>query len=647
MHTGRSVIIFCKAVFFFVVDLSSAVEAQICNGSLGDAVVNVNFGAGTGTGSPLPGATTTYSFVSGDCPDDGSYTVIAATNACFGNSWHTLSQDHTLNDLNGQMMLVNASFNPGDFYVDTVRGLCANTTYEFSAWVVNVLLPGSCNSSGIDPNLVFNIETVTGQVLGTYSTGNITETSSPQWNQYGLFFTTPLNTSNVVIRITNNAPGGCGNDLALDNITFRPCGPVISAVVNASQTATDLCKSTVPATVALSATIGNGYLLPAVQWQESLDNGIAWTDIPGAVTNNYLFGKSAVGTYLYRLTAAEGTNIVLSNCRVASNIVTITIHDLPAVTANGSSTVCENTTVKLTAGGAATYAWTGSAGFTSTLPEPSFVVAANGTGQYTVVGTDMFGCTNTAAAMIAVFPNPVAVVSGDQNICKGDAVRLAASGGDTYEWSPAAGLSAVNIADPSAMPELTTLYTVAVTNGNACTDTATVKLTVWQKPTASAGEDKVVLENVPVVLDGSAGGSEISYYWTPVNFLNDPLLLQPTCAATQDTSYTLHVLSNVGCGVFTDVVFVKVFSELYIPNAFTPNNDGKNDTWRIKAMLAFPEAAVSVYNRFGQKIFEGSGGNVFWDGTFKRQLQDPGTYMYLVDFKNDRPVKKGWVLLIR
>jgi hypothetical protein len=209
--------------------LSTKAQPQICTGSLGDAVVNVTFGSGSTIGNSLPGATTNYNFTSGDCPNDGNYTVINATNNCFGSSWHSLSQDHTPNDVNGLMMLVNASFTPSDFYIDTVRNLCASTTYEFGAWITNVILPTSCSPNLIHPKLVFNVETVTGQVLGTYSTGDILATSNPQWKQYGLFFTTPINTSDVVIRLTNNAPGGCGNDLALDDITFRPCGPIISA----------------------------------------------------------------------------------------------------------------------------------------------------------------------------------------------------------------------------------------------------------------------------------------------------------------------------------------------------------------------------------------------------------------------------------
>ena len=102
-------------------------QAQLCTGSLGDPVVNITFGGGSGPGPALPLNTTTYSHVFSSCPNDGEYSLVDLSFNCFGGSWHTLSGDHTPNDALGRYMLVNASFLPGDFYLDTIRGLCPNT----------------------------------------------------------------------------------------------------------------------------------------------------------------------------------------------------------------------------------------------------------------------------------------------------------------------------------------------------------------------------------------------------------------------------------------------------------------------------------------------------------------------------------------
>jgi hypothetical protein len=277
---------------FLMFTLLSASKAQICTGSLGDPVVNLTFGSGSNPGSPLPPGTTTYSFTSSVCPNDGSYTVVNNTFGCFGSTWLAYNEDHTVGDINGYMMLVNASVTPGDFYVDTVKNLCANTKYEFGAWITNVIVPSSCNGNTIQPKLTFNIESTTGIILGTYNTGDIAPTSSPVWKQYGFFFTTQVTSSTVVIRLTNNAPGGCGNDLALDDITFRPCGPTVTAgSASTNQSIIDICNGDTSSTT-LSASVSSGYTLPAFQWQLSPDS-INWTDIPGAT--NLTYSRNATG----------------------------------------------------------------------------------------------------------------------------------------------------------------------------------------------------------------------------------------------------------------------------------------------------------------------------------------------------------------
>jgi hypothetical protein len=285
--------------------------SQLCTGSLGDPVVHISFGGGGTQGNPAPSVSSAYSFLSADCPNDGSYTIRNSTSSCFGNTWHSVSEDHTPGDVNGYMMVVNASFTPGDFYLDTVRGLCANTTYEFAAWVMNILRISACGG-GIDPNLTFNIETVTGTVLATYNSGSITETPSPLWKQYGIFFTTTANSTSVVLRITNNAPGGCGNDILLDDITFRPCGPEVNASLSITgDTTAELCQGDA-ASFLLQSASSAGYNNPVYQWQVSINNGL-FTDIPGATGQQYLRNPTDSGIYRYRLSMSESVNMIYTN----------------------------------------------------------------------------------------------------------------------------------------------------------------------------------------------------------------------------------------------------------------------------------------------------------------------------------------------
>ena len=633
---------------FFIFSLAglNKINAQVCTGSLGDAVVGINFGAGTGIGSALPPSQTTYTFTGGDCPTDGSYTIINSTSNCFGGTWHNLTEDHTPNDANGYMMLVNASLTPSDFFLDTITVLCPNTTYEFSAWVVNVLKTSSCQPNPSRPNLVFTIESITGTVLGSYSTGDIAETTTPTWKQYGLFFTTPA--ASVVIRIRNNAPGGCGNDLAVDDINFRPCGPkVTTSVLNTSQTDVNLCTGSNTNTP-LTGVVSSGYTNPALQWQLSTDNGVTWTDIAGATSNSYTFTGTAIGVYKYRLTVAEAGNIANFNCRVASNVTTVTIHDLPVATAVSNSPVCEGKAVNLTAGGGASYAWTGPAGYTSGAQNPVFDAAANSAGNYTVTVTDQFGCVNTASTTVNILSKPIIdVFPKSASFCMGDSVLLTATGGATYLWTPVTGLINPTSASTYAKPVATTTYTVTATGANGCGDSLTIKISVFKKPVVRAGEDIVLISGQSAVINATLETSNVNFFWTPVDFLNDPLLVRPTTTPNKDIAYTLHAVSGLGCGVATDTVLIKVYNGLFIPNAFTPDGNGNNDRWEIKVLAAYPLARVVLFNRFGELVFASNGATDYWDGTYKGKKAAAGAYVYVIDLKNNSPVIKGEVLIVR
>lgn len=120
----------------------------------------------------------------------------------------------------------------------------------------------------IQPNLTFTIERTDGSVLQTYNTGNVPMQANPTWQQYGFFFTTPVGVTDIVLRIFNNAPGGCGNDLALDDITFRPCGPQLTPVITGLPTTTATHCAGTAKTYNFATTVSAGFNNPAYQWQQ-------------------------------------------------------------------------------------------------------------------------------------------------------------------------------------------------------------------------------------------------------------------------------------------------------------------------------------------------------------------------------------------
>ena len=640
-----------KPILLLVLLLAfSKLHSQLCNGSLGDPIINITFGAGSNPG-PVLTTTTNLQYISYDCPNDGSYTVRNNILPCFQNTWHNLKSDHTGN-ANGYFMLINASLQKSEFYIDTVKGLCPNTTYEYAAWLTNVLIPSACFGNGINPNLTFNIEKTDGTILQTYSTGDIIATSNPQWKQYGFFFATPADASDVVVRILNNSTGGCGNDLAIDDITFRACGTQLTPfIVGEPGTVKELCEGE-NADVTLSCKISAEFNNPSYQWQQSTDNGNTYTDIDGANASDYIKGITAntlVGKYLYRLSVAEATNINLSLCRVASDALTIIINSKPVANAISNSPVCDGTSIVLSASGGSEYTWSGvnafsGSGASVTINNAKF----RDSGKYYVSISSVGGCRLIDSTVVNVIKGPVATTSFDnKTICQGESLSLNISGGTSYLWSPSTGLSSFVIANPVAKPADTTIYTVVVQNETVCTDSATITVNVIPKPFVDAGPDKSILEGQSIQLIASANSSNNSYSWFPDRYIDDIHSLQPIINPVNDITYFLTVSSDNGCGISTDSVKIHVFKKIIIPNAFSPNSDGINDYWNIKAINSYNDYEVSVFNRYGQIVYATRNYSKPWDGSFNGKPLPIGTYYYVINLKQGLPKLNGYVVILR
>jgi len=635
-------------LFVFLVVLVRESKGQTCSGSLGDPVINQTFGAGTNPGAPLAAGITTFTYTTTACAEDGFYTIVNSTSGCHAD-WHNVLHDHT-GDPNGYMMLINASFAPSVFFTQTANGLCPNTTYEFSAYIMNLGTLASAGSNYSHPDITFTIQSSDGTLLKTYKTGTITPTADPTWTKYGTYFTTPANVTNVIVTMMNNAPGGNGNDLLMDDIAFRACGPIVqtgfgSLAANGDQ---NICQGT-NISYTLTSSVGDGYVNPSLQWQSNINNA-GWINIPGQNAPNYAISipNAAAGTYQYRLSVGEGSNINATSCFVSSSPLTINVNPTPVVIIPATHTLCDGEVLTLTGTGGATYKWTGP-GLAPTNVNPLVITVTDKTaGLYTVVATSDKGCVAAPVQTnVIVQPKVVATVSSNTTICAGSTTQLHASGGLYYQWTPSTGLDHDNIANPVASPAQTTTYAVKVSNDGCFDDTKAVTVTVYNNPVADAGKNKIIFAGQSASLDAKISGDNITgFTWSPTTYLSDPTSLTPVATPPNDITYTLTAFSKT-CGQVSSTVNVKVYQKITIPNAFTPNNDGINDYWNIDALITYPQSLTTIYSRDGQQVFKSIGYAKPWDGTCNGKQVPNGTYYYVIDLKNGQPPFSGWVLVER
>jgi gliding motility-associated-like protein len=146
-------------------------------------------------------------------------------------------------------------------------------------------------------------------------------------------------------------------------------------------------------------------------------------------------------------------------------------------------------------------------------------------------------------------------------------------------------------------------------------------------------------------------GDITSYRWTPSAYLSDPTLVNPVATPGQNQYYTLDVSTAIGCKASSRFQ-IKVFRDVIMPNAFTPNGDGVNDIFRVPPIYQSVKLHyLIVYNRWGEKVFESKDVNKGWDGNLKGLPQPSGNYVWVVEYENpvtgQLQLAKGSVVLMR
>lgn len=613
---------FFKILIIFLLPLS--LKSQVCQGNLGDNIfTDGDFGSGTANISTNnPGLAPGYSYTTSPPPVDGWFTIANSTNwAGLYPTW--LNIRDASDDPNGYMMIINASFDPGLFYDQTVTGLCENTLYEFSADAINLIRNGVPDH--IAPNITFLLDDVP-----VTSSGDIAQ--DEQWHQYGVLFTTGPGQTSVKLSIRNNAPGGNGNDLALDNISFRTCGDPAQILPKEIE---NICENGNP--IDLNATIvGNQYPNPAVQWQESFDGGLTWQDIAGATDLTYQHTNLAGGTYYYRyLLAGSPQNLLNLKCRIVSNVKLIYVQPKFWTTID---TICEGIDY---------------------FNQGELITES---GIYVDSLTSSLGCDSVVTLDLTIVPDPGIAVDfqASSPACSEDTggtiiIENIANGYPPYEVL----LDDVSIGNNSNFSNLpVATYDFLVTDKFGCSFSRSIDLSPPNEFAVDVGDDISVTLGDQVTVNASGTQTISEYSWTPSEAVDCDDCSSVSFLPRQNMTVVLYAVSDIGCKA-TDSLDISVLVEkrVFIPSAFSPNNDGINDFFSINAQV--PNVSLIrkflVFDRWGNLLFENKDfepGNETdgWNGEFRGKPLEVGLYVFFaeIEFLNgDVDIFEGDITLLR
>lgn len=392
----------------------------------------------------------------------------------------------------------------------------------------------------------------------------------------------------------------------------------------------------------------------------SANGGVAYSwSGPGGFTSNSqnptipnaTLGNS--GSYVATVTDAN-------NC-VNANVAIVQVNNLPTVTAT-SGVICVGSTTTLTASGAVNYMWSPTTGLSSSVGTSVSASPATTT-PYTVTGTDANGCQSSGTLTVTVNPIPPVTVSpqnssGCAPVCTSFSNTSGSSG--TCSWNFGDGTTSTSCNPTHCFTGQGTYGAVlTLTDGNGCVNTATATVVVFPNPIADfyASPQPTSILDPHIQFTNASGGAVItSYTWT----LNDPghtvtSVVNPSTNYPDAGEYpvTLVVVSDHGC-VDSTIKIIKIDDEfaIYVPNAFSPNGDGINETFFAKG-IGIKDFKMYIFDRWGEQVFFSDDIYKGWDGRFQSkgtEIVQEDVYVWKIlvhTFRGEAKMFKGHVSLIK
>lgn len=391
----------------------------------------------------------------------------------------------------------------------------------------------------------------------------------------------------------------------------------------------------------------------------NLENVYTTTGLSSNWTLNNLLVSAASA-----VTAAGNYRLIATSSAGCADTATVSISVIlkPNLVVHDPATVCLPNTVDLTAstitagstpGLSLTY-WRDS------LASTVYSNAAIATdGLYYIKAIMPSGCFSIQPVLVTRYAVPQVNAGDDIGICDKDSVATLSvtvtntTVAVTYNWQPVfQGItdssSASTVVKPLTMP---VQYFVTVTDGYGCNYTVTDTVVVSKQPPvmAFAGNDTIASTGIPHQLNATGG---VGFTWSQQNLLDNPFIANPLATIYADSvSFAVEVKDAAGCTGY-DTVKVKTYNGItyYLPNAFSPNGDGRNDVFRPLPVGIVSTEWFRIFNRYGELIFETSQWMKGWDGSYKGKPQPAANYIWIIKGRgrNEKTIEmKGNVVLVR
>ncbi len=381
-------------------------------------------------------------------------------------------------------------------------------------------------------------------------------------------------------------------------------------------------------------------------------------------TNTVSFKKQyAIGnTYTASLRV-----ITDSGCRSVFNIQNLKINYLPVVSftlpsiclPDGNGTFTSVSTIKDGTDALFSYLW--NFGDPNDATSATTKIAKH---KYSTVGpvnvqlkiTSINGCIDSLTQQLnTIYPQPKAsFIATPNQVCINSSIQFTdnsngiTSAPVSWFWDLANGNTSSQANPVKQFSDSGTFnISLYIYNQQGCvSDTAIQQVIVNPYPKLNMGPDLVVLQGGVIAIKPSYYGNNLSFKWTPASYLSSDTAAHPLASPPDDIRYYLVLTGIGGCSV-NDSIFITVLKSPIIPNIFSPNGDGINDTWQIKYLDSYPGATVDVYNRYGQPVFHSNGYSIPWDGTYNGAALPVGTYYYVINPRNNKPIYNGSISIIR